>query len=220
MFLFACKPTGYSTVLIPPTPPTSDSEAEDEDEQIAKRRKYQEAQNDPSKHHKTQTIVTDEDFVRLHVWYKAVSELPSARRTKVSETELIKSYSNYADGGATSDVAKRFTNPNGHTSITRTRNSNAVDGSSLQLSLSHGHGTHSTADSQSSHSHSHSHTADGSLSHSQNSHSHSHLYLHQQHLEQDSDPIVVHDSADYNGYDYGTSIFAYYYYYYHYYYLR
>lgn len=44
------------------------------------------------------------------VWYDAVRQRPSVRATLVDEKELIRNYSNYADGTATSDVAQRFGN--------------------------------------------------------------------------------------------------------------
>ena len=44
------------------------------------------------------------------MWYDAVRQRPSVSATLVDEKELIRNYSNYADGTATSDVAQRFGN--------------------------------------------------------------------------------------------------------------
>ena len=52
--------------MIPPTPPSSDSEDEGTHEQIVKRQRYEEVCRNPQRH-KMKTEVTDEDFVRLQV---------------------------------------------------------------------------------------------------------------------------------------------------------
>lgn len=48
----------------------------------------------------------DDDFKRLEVWWAAVRERPSVRRTLVCEARLVASYSDYATDAATSNYAQ------------------------------------------------------------------------------------------------------------------
>ena len=48
----------------------------------------------------------DDDFKRLEVWWAAVRERPSVKRTLVCEARLVASYSDYATDAATSNYAQ------------------------------------------------------------------------------------------------------------------
>jgi glutathione S-transferase len=48
------------------------------------------------------------EFARLGRWHAAVRARPAVARTLADRAQLVENYSGYADGSATSDVAKRF----------------------------------------------------------------------------------------------------------------
>ena len=49
-----------------------------------------------------------DEFHRLNIWYAAICDKSSYRRTVVNEEELIRNYSGCADNSATSDAAQKF----------------------------------------------------------------------------------------------------------------